>query len=84
VRTEVIRSEVQRLLHQVPFHPFILVLENGGDRVPIGHPENIAFDPGTGVGGGSRDFYVINGPMRLFSTFDAVSSIALIERGESA
>ena len=43
-RVEAIRSEVQRLMRTVPFRPFALSLENG-DRVMIGHPENIAFDP---------------------------------------
>jgi hypothetical protein len=48
-RTEVIRSEVQRLIRAVPFRPFALNLENG-DRALITHPENIAFDPGAKEG----------------------------------
>ena len=47
----------------------------------IEHPENIAFDPGTDGEGGSVDFYVISGALRLFSTFEAVSSVALLDRG---
>ncbi len=43
-----------------------------GDRVTIGPPENIAFDPA----GASPDFYVISVHIRLFGTFDAVSSVA--------
>lgn len=46
-------------------------MENG-DRVTIGHPENIAFDPE----GGSEDFYVITGRLRFYGTFEAVSSVA--------
>ena len=56
---------------QAPFRPFILSLENG-DRVSIGHPENIAFDPQ----GESPDFYVISGQVRLVSTFEAVTNVA--------
>lgn len=82
MRTEVIRAEIERLVRQAPFQPFFLTLENG-DRVPIDHPENIAFEPGPE---GSSDFYVLSGRLRLFSTFDAVSSVALRDRpnGEAA
>jgi hypothetical protein len=82
-RTEVIRSEVQRMLHAAPFRPFALVMENG-DRVIIDHPENIAFDPPTTESAGSEDFYVISNRLRLFSTFGAVTSVALLDRGEPA
>jgi hypothetical protein len=77
MRTEVVRAEIQRLLRDVPFRPFVLNLENG-DRIAIEHPENIAFDPGSnGNSPGSRDFYVLSRTLRYFATFDAVSSIAL-------
>lgn len=82
-RTEVVRSEVHRMLRAVPFRPFALVMENG-DRVIIEHPENIAFDPPTPQSGGSEDFYVISNRLRLFSTFAAVTSVALADRGELA
>jgi hypothetical protein len=82
MRTEVVRTEVQRLLKQVPFRPFVLTLESG-DRVPIEHPENIAFDPSNGASDGSREFYVLTGRLRLFSTFDAVSNVALLDKGEA-
>jgi hypothetical protein len=56
-------------------------MENG-DRVRIEHPENIAFDPAAnGTGKGSADFYVISGNLRFFGTFDAVTSIGLVETG---
>jgi hypothetical protein len=81
-RLEAIRAEVQRLLHAVPFRPFALNFENG-DRVIIEHPENIAFDP-TAVEGTRRaeEFYVLSSRMRLFSSFAAVTSVALLDRGE--
>jgi hypothetical protein len=83
MRTEVIRAEIQRLLRQVPFRPFALTLENG-QRILIEHPENIAFDPmPNGSSKGSSDFYVITSNLRLFSTFDAVSSAALLDSGEA-
>jgi hypothetical protein len=80
-RTDVIRSEVQRLLHSAPFRPFAITLENC-DRVIIEHPENIAFNPGNNGSAGSEEFYVISSELRLFSTFGAVSSVTLMDRGE--
>jgi len=83
-RVEAVRSEIQRLLRTAPFRSFALILENG-DRVIIEHPENIAFDPPSSEGvGGSEDFYVISNKLRLFSTFSAVTSVALLDRGEPA
>jgi hypothetical protein len=81
MRAEVIRAEVQRLLRQVPFQPFALSMENG-DRVVVGHPENIAFDPAASGQDGSWDFYVISGALRVFSTFEAVTSVALVDTGQ--
>lgn len=52
-------------------------MENG-DRVSIGHPETIAFDPV----GDSPEFYVISGRIRLFGTFEAVTSIAAADSVE--
>ena len=80
-RVEAIRTEVQRLLRSAPFRPFAITLENG-DRVIIEHPENIAFNPGNNGSAGSEEFYVISSQLRLFSTFSAVSSVALVDRGE--
>lgn len=55
-------------------------LENG-DRIIVEHPENIAFDPAANGSPGSGDFYVISANLRVFSTFEAVSSVALIDVG---
>lgn len=83
-RVEAVRAEIQRLLHTVPIHPFALTMENA-ERVIIEHPENIAFDPAPSEGaGGSEDFYVISNRLRLFSTFAAVMSVVLLDRGELA
>jgi hypothetical protein len=83
-RVELVRAEIQRLLHTAPFRPFALTMENG-ERVLIEHPENIAFDPTTPEGtGGSEDFYVISNRLRLFSTFAAVTKVVLLDRGELA
>jgi hypothetical protein len=77
-QVDVIRSEIQRLLRAVPFHPFALSLEDG-TRVLIEHPENIAFSPASEEGkGGSEDFYVLSNQLRLYSTFGAVTSVALL------
>jgi hypothetical protein len=80
MRTALIRAEVQRLLDQRPFRPFALLMENG-DRVIIEHPENIAFDPDAQ---GVADFYVISGRLRLYSTFEAVTSVSLLDSGGQA
>jgi hypothetical protein len=80
LRTAIVRPEVQRLLRQRPFRPFALILENG-DRVIIERPENIAFDP---VAPGVGDFYIISGGLRLFSTFESVTSVTLLDAGGEA
>ena len=84
MRIELIRAEVQRLIRDQPFRAFSLNLENG-DRLIIEHPENIAFDPvyssSTGEHDGSQDFYVLSSSLRTFSTFDAVSSVTLLDEG---
>ncbi len=77
MRAESIRSEVARMVRTAPFQPFVLSMENG-DRVTIGHPENIAFDPD----GDSPDFYVISGKIRLFGTFAAITSVATADSVE--
>jgi len=80
MRTQTIRAEVQRLIHQVPFRPFVLSMENG-DRVTIEHPENIAFAPDANGQQGSGEFYVLSNQLRLFATFEAVTSVALADEG---
>ena len=74
MKVELIRSEIQRLLRQSPFRAFAITLV-GGEQAIIEHPENVAFDPRPGS---SSDFYVLTGSLRLFSTFDAVSSVAIL------
>jgi hypothetical protein len=77
MKVELIRSELQRLLRQAPFRPFAITFV-GGERAIIEHPENVAFDPRPGA---STDFYVLTGSLRLFSTFEAVSTLAIIAGG---
>ncbi len=83
MRTDAVRGQIQELLRARPFRPFVIVLESG-DRIPIGHPENIAFDPGSNGVKPSQDFYVLTAGLRMFSTFDAVASVALLDRGEAS
>lgn len=80
MQVELIRSKVQHLLRQSPFRPFVITLI-GGERAVIEHPENVAFDPRPGS---SSDFYVLSGNLRLFSTFEAVSSLAMLSGSEAA
>lgn len=74
-------SQIRQLLRQVPFRPFVLNMESG-DRVVVEHPENIAFDPVENGSRGTSEFCVITSSVRVFSTFDAVTSVALADGGE--
>jgi hypothetical protein len=81
-RADNIRAEVRKMIRANPFRPFALSMENG-DRIMIEHPENIAFDPGSSNGkSGSEEFYVISSSLRVFSTFSAVTSVAMVDRAE--
>jgi hypothetical protein len=71
MRAEAVRAEVVRMVRRAPSQAFTLCLENV-DRIPVGHPENIAFEPS----GASFDFYVISGPVRYFGNFEAVTGVA--------
>jgi hypothetical protein len=75
MQVELVRSELQRLLRQSPFRPFILTFR-GGERAVIEHPENMAFDPRPGS---STECYVLSGSLRMFSTFEAVSSVTYLD-----
>jgi hypothetical protein len=50
------------------------------DRIVIEHAENIAFDPPNDHSEGSKDFYVLSANLRIFATFDAVSTVALVDQ----
>lgn len=80
MRTDIIKSEVRRLLRQAPFQPFAFHLENG-DQIVIEHPENIAFDPSDGGATVSPEFHVVSSSLRYVSTFEAVTSVAMIDTG---
>ena len=68
------RAEIERLLTEVPFRPFVITLENR-QRAAVEHPENVVFDYGDNGRPGSEDFYMRSGTQRLYSTFDAVTSL---------
>ena len=80
MRTLPIRTEVQRLIRHAPFRRFAIDMENG-DRLIVEHPENLAFDPAESGSEGSDDFYVITKQLRVFGTFDAVTSVMLVDQG---
>jgi len=70
------------MLAAVPFRPFAISLENG-DRVIAEHPENIAFDPTVnGDNAGSAHFSVIGNNLFVLSTFDAITSVTQVDRGQ--
>jgi hypothetical protein len=74
VKVEHVRSELLRLLRQTPFRPFAITFV-GGEQAIIEHSENVAFDPRAG---GTSEFYVLTGSLRMFSTFDSVSSLSIL------
>ncbi|MEX2176585.1 MAG: hypothetical protein WD872_19625 [Pirellulaceae bacterium] len=79
MRAAAVRAKIEHLINVVPFRPFVLSLENG-QTVSIEHPENIAFEPGDD---GSQDFYVLTKGLHLYSSFSAVTSIALLDEHAS-
>ncbi len=81
MRTEVIHSAIRSLLRQAPFRPFVVNMENG-DRIAIEHPENIAFDPGGNGSPPRSDFSVVSRGVFYLGTFEAVTSVALLDSGE--
>lgn len=81
MRIEIVKAEVRRLVRQAPFHPFSLKLENG-DEIVIEHPENIAFDPGTNGSENWSEFHVVSSDLRYVSSFEAVTSVVVIDTGE--
>lgn len=83
MRTKEIRDELRRLVREVPFQPFVLNMENG-ERIPVDHPENIAFDPvSNDAGSGSSYFYIVSENIRYSSTFEAVTGITSLEKAET-
>jgi hypothetical protein len=76
MRSAAVRAKIEHLIHDAPFRPFVISLENG-QTIAIEHPENIAFEPGEN---GSQDFYVLTKGLHLYSSFSAVTSIALIDQ----
>jgi hypothetical protein len=78
MRGREVREEIQQLVQQRPFRPFVLNFENG-DRVTVEHPENIAFDPN----GRSNRVHVITGEIVVYSNFDAVTSVIHQDTGQT-
>lgn len=73
-RGEHVKLQVEDLLRQFPYRPFVLTFENG-ERVVIEHPENIATSPDEEA----IDFYVRTGQVRLYSTFAAITFIGVAD-----
>jgi hypothetical protein len=80
MRVDSIREEVLDLVNRRPFDPFEINLENG-DRIVVEHPENIAFATPKNGSGATSKFFVITHEITIRSTFDAVTSVAEIDRG---
>jgi hypothetical protein len=82
-RRQTAHSDVLRFLHDVPFRPFLLNMENG-DRILVEHPENIAFNPGTNGSRGSSRFHVItSNDAVVVGSFAAVTSVLQADEGQT-
>lgn len=73
------RDALYRRRHREPFQPFVISLANG-DRFPIEHPENVAFDPSKN---GGRRLSVVTSIHFCCSTLESVSSIIDQEAGRN-
>ncbi len=78
MRIEETREELLRLVHQRPYQPFLVSLENG-DRLMVEHPENIAFDPEQN---GRSRFYVLSRNLACCENLEAVTSVVHEDIGE--
>lgn len=81
MRTEVRRSQILRLLERRPFMPFELNIENG-DRIVVEHPENLAMSPEKAVEQFANRVHVIGGDVLIYTTLDAISTVAEINEGQ--
>lgn len=77
MRAEDIRVSLKKLVHQRPFVPFLISLDNG-ERFLIEHPENVAFDPNDN---GRTRFSVIARDLVGLSTLESVSAIIYQDTG---
>jgi hypothetical protein len=71
------RSEIIRLLSASPFHPFIIVMDSGS-RIPIRHPENVAYDPEAQT---ANCYALADGIMHILP-WEKINNLALLDRGE--
>lgn len=77
-RADANRPHLLQMVRAVPFQPFLLNLESG-DRIAIEHQENIAFDAAEN---GLQDIYVISGRVRYWGNLSAITTVAVMDRGE--
>ena len=82
MRTQTVRDEIIANLHRTPFEPFVIGLESG-ERVAVEHPENVAYNPTADVESKpGRRLVIVAGEVSMFTTFDAVTSITFIDKGD--
>ncbi|MEM8865424.1 MAG: hypothetical protein AAGF31_07740 [Planctomycetota bacterium] len=80
MRTDVIRSEILRLIESRPYQPFEINIENG-DRIVVEHPENIAMGPEDATDRFANRVHVIGHQVMICTTLDAISTVAEIDQG---
>ena len=77
MRAEEVRLTLKHLIHQQPFEPFLISLDNG-ERYLIEHPENVAFDPKEN---GRTRLSVVTSNLFCYATFESVSSMVHQDTG---
>lgn len=79
MRAEAIRNQVLSVLKGRPFNPFVITLDSG-QTVLIEHPENFAYHPAPQDSKALMHFGVLSEDVLLYSTFDAITSVGLLDR----
>ena len=83
-RTATVREQVNQFVHARPLHRFMIILENG-TQLLVEHPECVAFNPALSEGDRGWDkFSVIADGMFSYCTFDGVTSVNVLDRGQVA
>lgn len=77
-RSDTVRAQLLLMVRAVPFRSFAMNMENG-DRIIVEHPENISFDADED---GLHDFAVISSKVRYWGNLSAITTIAVLDRGE--
>ncbi len=71
------RTEIVRLLKDVPFRPFIIIMDSG-QRVVVRHPENVAYDREVET----ANCYAVSDGLMHILPWVKIAHLALADSGE--